>query len=310
MMKIDGKQINKILPYDSPKQSEETAALFIENRKRISISGVQEKLSMVWDKNTFRLTRKGEQGTFILKPIPRDLKQVEQLPANEYLSMQIARQVYGINTAENSLVFFYDKTPAYITKRFDIKPNGEKWGKEDFAVLAGKTKENAGVDFKYSYSYEEAGDLIKKFVPAWRVEVEKYFSLVVFNYLFSNGDAHLKNFSLLETPSGDFILSPAYDLINTRLHVDDSDFALEKGLFADSFKSDFYQKTGHAGKTDFTALAKRLEIPEKRMEKLLLPFLEKQALVELLVKKSVLSEQNQRGYYLMYQTKRNFLIEK
>ncbi|SFN87223.1 HipA-like C-terminal domain-containing protein [Salegentibacter flavus] len=48
--------------------------------------------------------------------------------------------------------------------------------------------------------------------------------------MFSNGDAHLKNFAILETPMGDHWLSPAYDLLNTRIHVDDSDFALEEGL--------------------------------------------------------------------------------
>lgn len=86
--------------------------------------------------------------------------------------------------------------------------------------------------------------LIQKYVPAWRVEVEKFFSLVVFNYLFSNGDAHLKNFSLLESTNGDYLLSPAYDLINTKLHVDDTDFALEKGLFADEFQSGQFKKPG------------------------------------------------------------------
>jgi serine/threonine-protein kinase HipA len=310
MIKFDGKRINPILPYDSPKKSDETVALFLENRKRISISGVQEKLSMVLEKNRFRLTTKGERGTFILKPIPRDLVQVEQVPANEYLTMQIARQVYGINTAENCLVFFQDGTPAYITKRFDVKPTGEKLGKEDFATLAGKTNQNDGADFKYSYSYEEAGALIQKYVAAWRVEIEKYFSLLIFNYLFSNGDAHLKNFSLLETASGDYILSPVYDLINTRLHVDDSDFALTKGLFSDYYKSDFCKKTGHAGKTDFIELENRLGIIENRTEKLLAPFLQKQTLIETIIKNSALSIPCQRVYYLMYETRLNFLNEK
>ena len=94
--------------------------------------------------------------------IPRDLKDVNQVPANEHLTMQIARQVYRINTAENALVFFKNGTPAYITKRFDVKEKGGKWGKEDFASLAGKTKDNAGVNFKYEYSYEEIGLLIKR----------------------------------------------------------------------------------------------------------------------------------------------------
>ena len=177
-------------------------------------------------------------------------------------------------------------------------------------IRPSKTKENAGADFKYSYSYEAAGFLLKNFVPAWRVEMEKYFSLILFNFLFSNGDAHLKNFSLLETASGDYILSPAYDLINTRLHIDDSDFALDRGLFDDNFKSNYYQKTGHPGKTDFVELAKRLEMSENRTEKLLSPFFKKHTEVEKMIKNSFLSEQNQRGYYLMYQTRLNFLSEK
>jgi len=55
-----------------------------------------------------------------------------------------------------------------------------------------KTTDTQGANFKYEYSYEEIGRLIQKFVPAWKIEIEKYFSLVVFNFLFSNGDAHLK----------------------------------------------------------------------------------------------------------------------
>jgi serine/threonine-protein kinase HipA len=304
---FSGKKVNHVLPYEQPQQSEEVAEQFMENRKRISISGVQEKLSFILDKNILRLTKEGERGTYILKPIPRDLKKVDQVPANEHLTMQIAKQVYGLNTAENAMIFFRNGSPAYITKRFDVKNDGGRWGKEDFASLAGKTKDNAGANFKYEYSYEEVGMLIQKFVPAWRVEIEKYFSLVVFNFLFSNGDAHIKNFSLLESSKGDYLLSPSYDLINTRLHVDDSDFALDKGLFADDFKSEEYKKRGHPSKADFIEFAKRIGVIETRIEKLLNPFLEKQSFVEALVNHSFLSEANKRGYLLMYSTRRNFL---
>jgi len=305
-----GKNVSQTLPYETPQKSEETAEFFVENRKRISISGVQEKLSLVLENNVLRLTNADEQGTFILKPIPRDLKKVAEVPANEQLTMQIANQVFGIETAENALVFFKNGTPAYLTKRFDVKADGTKRGKEDFASLAGKTRTNAGANFKYNYSYEEAGELLKKFVPAWRVEIEKYYRLLIFNYLLSNGDAHLKNFSLLETESGDYLLSPAYDLINTHLHVDDSDFALDKGLFADDFKSDFYKIRNHASKTDFAELAHRLEISEKRTEKILQNFLEKQEKIYDLTKNSLLSEPSKRGYLLMYETKLNYLRER
>lgn len=304
---FNGKKVSHYLPYESPQENEEVAEQFLENRKRISISGVQEKLSLIFEKNLLRLTKEGEQGTYILKPIPRDLKKVDQVPANEHLTMQIAKQVYGINTAANAMIFFKNGSPAYITKRFDVRKEGGKWGKEDFASLAGKTKDNAGANFKYEYSYEELGLLIQKYVFAWRVEIEKYFSLVVFNFLFSNGDAHLKNFSLLESSKGDFLLSPAYDLINTRLHVDDADFALDQGLFADEFKSEQYKKKGHPSIADFKEFAIRIGIMESRIEKILSPFLEKQILVETLINHSFLSEPNKRGYLLMYHTKRNIL---
>jgi len=305
---FNGKKVNHVLPYEQPQLNEQVAEQFMENRKHISISGVQEKLSFLLEKNVLRLTKEGEQGTYILKPIPRDLKKVDQVPANEHLTMQIAKQVYGLKTAGNAIIFFKNGSPAYITKRFDVKEDNGKLGEEDFASLAGKTKDNAGENFKYDYSYEEAGLLIQQYVSAWRVEIEKYFSLVVFNFLFSNGDAHLKNFSLLESSKGDYLLSPAYDLVNTRLHVDDTDFALDKGLFSNDFKSEQYKKSGHPSKSDFSEFAKRIGVSESRFEKLISPFMQKQPLVEKLVGHSFLSEANKRGYLLMYNTKRNYLI--
>jgi serine/threonine-protein kinase HipA len=303
-----GKKVSHILPYDAQK-NESDAEKFLENRKRISISGVQEKLSLLLEKNQLRLTREGEVGTYILKPIPRDLKKVDQVPANEHLTMQIASQVYGIYTADNGMIFFKDGSPAYITRRFDVKEDGSKWGKEDFATLAGKTKDTGGVNFKYEYSYEEAAALIVKYVPAWRVEIEKFFSLVVFNYLFSNGDAHLKNFALLETESGDHFLSPAYDLVNTHIHVDDRDFALDKGLFADDFESPAFKKTGQRGQKDFFEFARRIGIEGSRVKKLLEPLLAKQEKVEALVKRSFLNKATKRAYLLNYNTRRNSLTQ-
>src|SRR5690606_6636650 len=89
---FNGKKVNHVLPYEHPQQNEPVAEQFMENRKRISISGVQEKLSFLLEKNVLRLTKEGERGTYILKPIPRDLKKVDQVPANEHLTMQRAKQ--------------------------------------------------------------------------------------------------------------------------------------------------------------------------------------------------------------------------
>ena len=108
-------------------------------------------------------------------------------PANEHLTMQIASQVYNIPTAANGLCFFQNDEPAYITRRFDIAPNGRKFRKEDFASLAGISKGNKGPNYKYDVlSYEEMADIIKQYVSASSVEVLKFFRLVIFNFLFSN----------------------------------------------------------------------------------------------------------------------------
>lgn len=302
-----GKKVSHILPYNSSQVSEEDARQFLDNRKRISISGVQEKLSFILDKNKLRLTEEGEQGNYILKPVPRDLQRADQVPANEHLTMQIARQVYGIPTAENALIFFENGEPAYITKRFDVVEDGTKLGKEDFATLAAKTTENAGPDFKYKYSYEELAELVVKYIPAHRIEIEKLYKLIVFNYLFSNGDAHLKNFSVLETPDGDYTLSPAYDLVNTRIHVNDTDFALSDGLFKDGFESEEVKTNGHAGLEDFQEFAKRLNIPDTRRDKLLKPLLTRQENVDNLTQRSFLNQQTKRAYLLHYETRRNHL---
>ena len=102
--------------------------------------------------------------------------------------MQIARQVYGIDTAENALIFFANGEPAYITKRFDVREGSSKWGTEDFATLAGKTTENAGHDFKYEYSYEQLAELLVRYIPSHKVELEKIFKLIVFNVAVAGAD--------------------------------------------------------------------------------------------------------------------------
>lgn len=271
----------------------------MDNSKRISISGVQEKYSLIQTGHELRLTETGERGTHILKPMPVNLRKPADLPANEHVTMQIAAQVYRVNTAASALIFFKNGEAAYITRRFDMIEEGDKRAKEDFATLAGKSAKNGGLNFKYDSSYETMGSLIRQYVPAWKIEMEKFFALVLFNYLFSNGDAHLKNFALLETPNGDHILSPAYDLVNTRLHIDDTDFAFEKGLFEDGFKSKACQQYGYAAKEDFIQLGKRLQMEDSRINKLLEVYLKEQPMVEKLVGRSYLEEKT-KEYYLIY----------
>jgi serine/threonine-protein kinase HipA len=218
--------------------------------------------------------------------------------------MQIAAQVYQIQTAENGMVFFKNDEPAYLTKRFDIGEDGRKLGKEDFASIAGKTEENAGKSFKYKYSYEGIAELLRRYVGAWKIEIEKFYRLVIFNFLFSNGDAHLKNFSLLETINGDYVLSPAYDLLDTRIHVsEESPFALDDDLFKEWNWSDCrIQNTDHFPcKEDFIEFGKAIKISENRVIKILTPFLEEQPEVMNLIDRSFLDKEAKILYRQHYQ---------
>ena len=175
--------------------------------------------------------------------------------------------------ADNGLIFFRNGEPAYLTKRFDIDfHTGKKLGKEDFATLSGKTKETDGEVFKYNSSYEEIAELIKRYVLAYPVALEELFKLVIFNFLFSNGDAHLKNFSLLETPQGDYALSPGYDLINTGLHVEDPQLALKDGLFKDDYYTKSYQASGLLGFDDFWEFGLKIGLLKSRLIKIMNEF--------------------------------------
>ncbi len=288
-----GKKVHHVLPYDSPISNPETDELFEENRKHMSISGVQEKFSVLLEKNKLRLIDEGEQGEYILKPIPSSGNNPDQMPANEHLTMQIARQVYGIDTANNALIFFRNGASAYITKRFDINKDDSKIAQEDFASLAERTPQTHGEHYKYLGDYLELFQLMKTYVPAYIIEAPKLFKILVFNYLFSNGDAHFKNFSLLETPMGDYRLSPAYDLLNSRIHIEDKDFALEDGLLP--------KKLGQGKiRNQFITLAKQAGIIEKVYNDIITTMQTQSGLVEKMVNSSFLNERIKRNYWQSY----------
>jgi serine/threonine-protein kinase HipA len=291
---FQGKKVSHVLPYDSPASNAETDQLFEENRNRMSISGMQEKFSVLLDKNKLRLINENEQGTYILKPIPGAGKRPDQMPANEHLTMQIARQVYGIETAENALIFFKDGTPGYITKRFDVKEDGSKLAQDDFASLAKRTPQTHGEHYKYLGSYLDLFELMRKYLTTYKIEAPKLFKLLVFNYLFSNGDAHFKNFSILETPFGDYRLSPAYDLLNSRIHIKDKEFALDDGLLPKKIAQ------GKIG-LQFAKLAGEAEISEKTFQEIMKLMMTKSELVEKMVAASLLNDSTKSNYFQSYQ---------
>ncbi len=224
------------------------------------------------------------------------------MPANEHLSMQMARQLYGIETAENAMIFFKDGAPAYITKRFDVQSDGSKLAQEDFASLAQRTPQTHGTDYKYLGNYLELFELMKSHLPTYKIEAPKLLKLLVFNYLFSNGDAHFKNFSVIETSMGDYRLSPAYDLLNSRIHIDDKDFALDDGLLPKNLAQ------GKIG-LQFAKLAELAGISEKNFQAIMELMLSKSDGVEKMVAASFLNDTTKRNYLQSYQGRLKQLIK-
>ena len=283
---FDGKRVSTVLEFDKP--NAENISMYNEHSKRMSISGVQLKYSLKLVVNKLELCEKN--GQYIIKPIPTadHLEMMDDAPENEHLTMQIASQIFNIKTAHNALIYFKDGPPAYITKRFDVKGDGTKYIQEDFAQITNRTKETHGESYKYEGSYLEIGELIKKFVPASMIAIEHFFKLVLFNYVFSNGDAHLKNFSLVRNDFGEMELSPSYDLMSTIIHTPgERDTALD--LYDKDHESAYYASYGHYGRTDFIEFAKRLGIVEVRYMRIINEFLEKEKEVNEFIQNSFLS---------------------
>ena len=270
--------------------------MFLEHTKKISISGVQVKYSLRLKEDNLQLTEKG--GQYILKPVPMgQFQNLDQAPANEHLTMQIARQVYKLNIPANALIFFMDGSSAYLVKRFDQKPEGGRFLQEDFAQIAQITSESHGINYKYDLSYEALGRLIQQYIPTHRIEAEKFLRLVLFNYIFSNGDAHVKNFSCIQSAQGDYLLTPAYDLLCTRIHTPhESDMALS--LFDELPKA--YEAFGFYTYEDFYLFGQTLGIKASRVKNIVEEFSEEKRLVKTLIGRSFLKEEIKEVYFRLY----------
>jgi len=243
-------------------------------RDSLSVSGVQEKFPAIIREGRITLCAHGEKSTHILKPHPSTrLKFAKDIPANEHLTMQIASVFYQMRTAPNGVCFTPEGDVVYITKRFDVTQDGKRLVQEDFATLLGKRKSDGSDDeFKYDGTYLEIGQLIPKVTSASMVELETFLRIVIFNYIFGNGDAHLKNFSVLHGKNGS-VLSPAYDLLNTQVHIQGPVFAL-KGELGKIRTSDIYDRTGNPCADDFREFGLALGLPEKVVDKTVSMFME------------------------------------
>ena len=125
--------------------------------------------------------------------------------------------------------------------------------------------------------------------------MERFLDLVTFNYIYGNGDDHLKNFSVIRQ-GRDFRLAPAYDLLNTSLHVAGDDFGLDGGLSPKIEKSDAYEKSGHPCRTDFERFGELIGLPSKRISRILDRYMALPELTKTLTLRSFLNDKMKRIY--------------
>lgn len=218
-----------ILPPDGQAASLHVEAQPIEEAAvagRRTLSGVQRKLLAFNDGTAFRPSvEQADPATHIAKFNHPDEPTLVQ---NEALSLDLAREILGgdqVTRAKPGVLAGVEGF-ALLVERFDRHGN-ERLRLEDFAQILSKPR-GGEFDGKYGSSYEEAASVIAAHSARARIDLDRYFRLVVFNFVLGNADAHLKNFSLLERPEG-LRLSPAYDLLNTLLYPFNAQTALEIG---------------------------------------------------------------------------------
>ena len=190
-----------------------------------TVPGVQRKMSLQLfsDKKKTRLTLVNYPTGYILKP---QVPEFRALPEAEQLVMCMA-DASGIVTVPHALLQLQDGL-AYITKRIDRvfeKDSVRMLAMEDFCQLDLRLTED-----KYRGSYERCEKIVERYSTRVGLDRTELFLRIVFSFLIGNSDMHLKNFSLLETQegSGEYALSPAYDMlpVNLIMPEDEEELAL------------------------------------------------------------------------------------
>jgi serine/threonine-protein kinase HipA len=225
-------------------------------------------------------------------------------PANEHLTMTMANQLFNISTAKCAFVKFENGEPAYLTKRFDRDKKGSPLRQEDFvSVLNALPGKNDHGLYKYnSYTYEDVGNRLN---PRDQIT---FIRILVFNFLTGNGDVHLKNLSLLESPDGDMLLSPSYDLMNTKLHINDPKIAMNLFKEMERTKQNLLTATYDYKLRDFLELGTRLEIKDRILQSIAKEFQEAKPRMLLFVDKSFLSDIGKLKYKETLELHHNLLF--
>jgi serine/threonine-protein kinase HipA len=283
-----GSKKQPLVPYTLD-QMTELAKEVVE--RSVAVPGVQAKLSMslvreVQKSTNGRLTVVGALGgNYIFKPPNQEF---EQMPENEHLTMRIAES-FGINTVPSSLIRLSSGEIAYITKRVDRTEDGQKLHMLDMFQIT------EAFD-KYRSSMEKIGKAIHEYSENTLLDKVFLFELTLFSFLTGNNDMHLKNFSMINGPTG-WVLAPAYDLLNVSIIIpEDSE---ELALTVEGRKKNLTR-------ANFESFGKGIGLTERQIEGVFDRMISDKAKALKLVNNSLLSAKNIQKYVsvleLRYQT--------
>ena len=203
--KFFGSEIVPILPYTRNNMSELAKQVI---RTSTSVTGAQAKMSLNVNRGgknePARFTVVGLWGKYIFKP---QSAKYPYLPELEDLTMKMAEAAH-IRTARHTLIRLADGELGYLTLRMDRGKENKKISMLDMCQLTNRLTEH-----KYYGTYQQLADTIKKYSSAPMLDVQRFWELVLFSWMTGNSDMHCKNFSLIDTGNGEYVLSPAYDLL-------------------------------------------------------------------------------------------------
>ena len=224
----------------------------VNQGNKFSLAGVQMKFSMKEKDGRYNLSKGDVLGDWIIKTPSTKHKDV---PVNEYTAMSLA-SLAGVDIPEIKLVELdkLDSLPqinlpdeklAFAIKRFDRKESS-RIHMEDFAQVLVKYPHE-----KYnSANYEQIGRILYGYSGDGLADVQQFARRLLVNILLANGDAHLKNWSLIYSDKVTPRLSPAYDIVTTNVYIDDErQFALNLGTTKDWYEVSYANFQSWAGRS-------------------------------------------------------------
>ena len=223
---------------------------------KFSLAGVQMKFSSVKNKDgRYNIGQDANSNSWIIKTPSTIHKYV---PYNEYTAMKLAEFV-GVDIPEIKLVELtqLDNLPdiqlpnevhAYAIKRFD-RQEGHRVHTEDFAQVF----QVYSLEKYQKFNYEQIANALYQYGSQGLKDVQQLARRLLVNILLANGDAHLKNWSLIYPDSKRPMLSPAYDIVSTLPYVEgEQEFALKMAKNKNWYQADM---------ASFEAWAKRIGAP-------------------------------------------------